>query len=77
VHVNGHARIQVVTAAWHGQALLPLLRHLEQTRGMVALLNTSFNAAGEPIVHTPSEALASAQQMGLDALLLENELYIF
>lgn len=77
VHVNGHARIQVVTEAWHGQALLPLLRHLEQTRGMVALLNTSFNAAGEPIVHTPSEALDSAQQMGLGALLLDNELFHF
>jgi carbamoyltransferase len=36
--------------------------------GPEAVLCTSFNRAGEPIVYTPEDALRSAKQMGLDLL---------
>ena len=34
------------------------------------LLNTSFKGRGEPIVCTPADALASAQRIGLDGIVL-------
>ena len=37
-------------------------------------INTSFNAAGEPIVHTREDALKSAQKMGVDALVVNGEM---
>ena len=37
---------------------------------MPVLLNTSFNAAGEPIVCSPGDAIRSFLAMGLDALVL-------
>ncbi len=42
--------------------------------GCPVLLNTSFNRAGEPIVCTPDEALATAVKCGLDLLVIEDHL---
>ena len=36
------------------------------------LVNTSFNVAGEPIVRSPADALATFALSGLDALVLED-----
>ncbi|MBF0435199.1 MAG: carbamoyltransferase [Magnetococcales bacterium] len=38
--------------------------------GVGALLNTSFNLHGEPIVHTPEDAISTFLRSGLDHLLL-------
>jgi carbamoyltransferase len=38
--------------------------------GQAAVLNTSLNRRGEPIVGTAAEALAAAEAMRLDALVL-------
>ena len=35
-----------------------------------ALINTSFNLHGEPIVHTPDDALSTFRRSGLDVLML-------
>jgi carbamoyltransferase len=40
------------------------------------LLNTSFNRAGEPIVCTPTEALATGRAAGLDLLVLQDCLVV-
>ena len=37
---------------------------------MPLVLNTSFNLAGEPIVCTPKDALATFTTSGMDALFL-------
>lgn len=68
-HVDGTARLQTV-----GQDDDPLLRSLlkgfEARTGVPVLLNTSFNGKDEPIVETPSEALAAFRRMPLHALAI-------
>jgi len=67
VHVDGTARVQLV----HRQ-VLPLYHRLiscfEQRTGVAALLNTSFNVKGEPIVCTVHDALRTFFSTGLDVL---------
>jgi carbamoyltransferase len=69
VHVDGSARPQPVTAGLNPKfhALLSLFASLT---GVPILLNTSFNAAGEPIVCTPSDALRTFLATGLDLLAI-------
>jgi carbamoyltransferase len=69
VHVNGTARMQTIENREENPFIYELLTFLEE-HGVYALINTSFNAAGEPIVHTPEQALASMRSMGLDGLVL-------
>ncbi len=69
VHVDGTARVQTVSAAasprFHG-----LLRAFADRTGVPALLNTSFNVAGEPIVCSPADACRCYQAADLDGLVL-------
>ena len=51
-----------------------LLLEVEKSTGFPVLLNTSFNRPGEPIVESPSDALASFAMGSLDYLFLENVL---
>lgn len=69
-HVDGSARIQTVE---HGP-LAEVIAAFHARTGVPLVLNTSFNAAGEPIVETPADAVASARSMGLDALVIEGRL---
>ncbi|WP_051970792.1 carbamoyltransferase family protein [Kitasatospora azatica] len=70
VHVDGTARVHVVhpgqNADYHA-----LIERFRQLTGIPVLLNTSFNAAGNPIVETPGDAIAEFLAMGLDCLLLD------
>jgi carbamoyltransferase len=70
VHVNGRARIQTLQTRADNPFLFELLSYLADHHGVKALLNTSFNTQGEPIVHTLEDAMASAKQMRLDAVVL-------
>jgi carbamoyltransferase len=74
-HVNGTARIQTLADRAENPFLHDLLTHLRQTYGLTALINTSFNRAGEPIVHTPAQAVQSAQNMKLNGLVLNQAFY--
>ena len=49
-----------------------LISAFEQITGVPAVLNTSFNDHGEPIVTHPSEAIKDFFAMGLDILVLED-----
>ncbi|MFP8953647.1 carbamoyltransferase [Natrialbaceae archaeon A-arb3/5] len=49
-----------------------LISAFEEITGVPALLNTSFNDHGEPIVNTPTEAVKDFYGMGLDVLVLED-----
>ena len=75
VHANGTARIQALFAPNDNPFLWALLSYLDEMHQIPALINTSFNQRGEPIVHTPEQALKSAREMGLDALVLNGKYY--
>ena len=40
------------------------------------LINTSFNTRGEPIVNTADEALRSAATIGVDFLVIGDDLFV-
>jgi carbamoyltransferase len=70
-HVDGTARVQTVHEETN-PTFHRLLTEFEAATGCPVLLNTSFNRAGEPIVCTPQDALATARAAGLDLLVLEH-----
>lgn len=66
-HVDGTARPQVVTEEG---AYLSLIKSVGKIAGgCEAIICTSFNMAGEPIVYSPEDAINSASKMGLDAVV--------
>jgi carbamoyltransferase len=73
VHVDGTARVQTVrqdqNARLHG-----LLKEFDAITGVPVLLNTSLNVRGEPIVETPSDAVACFLGTGIDYLALHDML---
>jgi carbamoyltransferase len=83
VHVDGTARAQIIkkTPIWQSfqetAFLYDLLTIMWEEYEIPCLINTSFNIAGKPIVHYKHDALDSAQQMGLDGVLLEDKLHVF
>jgi carbamoyltransferase len=70
LHVDGTTRPQICSAdenpAWHA-----LITAFGERFGVGAVLNTSFNAAGYPIVSTPAEALAMFARTDMDVLVLD------
>ena len=72
VHVDGTSRIQTVQRN-DNPYLFALLSHLDEKYGIKALINTSFNVRGEPIVYNESEAIKSAKNMKLDAVVLNGK----
>jgi carbamoyltransferase len=69
VHVDGTARIQTVDRA--RQPLLGrLLDAFECRTGLPALVNTSLNTAGRPMVDTPVDALECFGSAPIDALAI-------
>jgi carbamoyltransferase len=54
--------------------LYEIMEEFERLSGRGALLNTSFNLHGHPIVNTPQEAFDVLDKSGLDGLLLNNYL---
>lgn len=69
VHVDGTARLQTVAA---DGALQPLLVALEQRDVAPLVVNTSLNAAGEPIVAGAVDALALFARRPIDVLLVQD-----
>ncbi|MBX3177695.1 MAG: carbamoyltransferase [Candidatus Hydrogenedentes bacterium] len=74
-HVDGTARVQTVTEAANPR-FYRLIKAFEAIRGVPVVLNTSFNVMGEPIVHTPFDALKCFHGTGLDALAMGDYLVI-
>ncbi|MCA9690173.1 MAG: 4Fe-4S binding protein, partial [Myxococcales bacterium] len=69
VHDDGTTRPQVVHAEEHPR-YHAMIQAFQQRTGVPMVVNTSFNRGGEPIVHTPAEALRSFVGLGADALVL-------
>ncbi len=70
-HVDGSARPQTVDARDQPR-FAALLAAFEHRTGCPALVNTSFNVRGEPIVSSPVDALFCFAEAGLDALVIED-----
>ena len=68
-HVDGSARVQTVTAE-RSPRYHALLQAFYARTGCPALVNTSFNVRGEPIVGTPEDAVRCFLATHLDALVL-------
>ncbi len=70
VHVDGTARIQTIREEKQNPFMYALLTTLHHQYAIRALINTSFNKRGEPIVHTAENALQSAQNMHIDGVVI-------
>lgn len=68
-HVDGTCRIQTIDASYKGH-FRQLIEHFYKLTSVPLVLNTSFNIRGEPIVETPSDALACFLGSGIDILYL-------
>ena len=56
---------------WHTNQLI---KAFEKKTGVGALMNTSFNIHGDPIVGTPTDAISTFTRCGLHHLLIGNKL---
>lgn len=68
LHVDRTARVQVATPA--ADLFAPVLQAFRARTGRGALINTSFNRRGRPMVETPRDALAAFAELDIDALVL-------
>lgn len=68
-HVDGGARVQTVDEARNPE-YLELIRAYGRASGTDCVLNTSFNIRGEPIVHSPKDALKCFFTTDMDDLYL-------
>lgn len=70
-HVDGTGRLQTVFPDANPR-YYQLIERFAQATGMPALLNTSFNLKGEPIVTTPANAFSTFSKSEMDTLVLGN-----
>lgn len=68
-HVDGTARLQTVHRD-DAVRYYRLIETFDAAAGVPALLNTSFNLRGEPMVNTPAEAFSTFSRCGMDMLVL-------
>ncbi len=74
VHVDGTGRLQTVKREWN-EKFYNLISAFHELTGIPLVLNTSFNKMGKPIMHTVEDALGVFFTTGLDALVIEDQLY--
>jgi carbamoyltransferase len=72
VHVDGTARAQVADDAG---LVSEVLDALGRAGADPVLINTSFNARGEPIVNSAEDAVRSAEAIGVDFLVVGDALF--
>ena len=75
VHADGTARFQTIFSRDENPFLFDLLVFLDENHGIRALINTSFNAAGEPIVHFEIDAQNTAQKMDVKGLVINGDYF--
>lgn len=70
-HVDYSARIQTVHPS-DNRRFYRLIQAFKERSGCGAIINTSFNVRGEPIVCTPEDAYRCFMRTEMDVLVLEN-----
>ena len=71
VHVNNTSRIQTVNNR-DNPFFYKVISHFKKISGVPAVINTSFNDKGEPIICSPEDALQCFINTEIDLLVLEN-----
>ncbi|MFP4051565.1 MAG: carbamoyltransferase C-terminal domain-containing protein [Thermoplasmata archaeon] len=71
IHVDGTTRPQILKEGENEQ-FYNIVKNFEKKSGIGAVLNTSFNMHGEPIVCSPKDAVNSFRKSRLDYLFLEH-----
>ena len=66
---DGTARPQILEESWNPE-YYRVIREFERRTGIGAVLNTSFNLHGEPIVCSPADAVDTFERSGLPHLAL-------
>ena len=75
VHVDGTARLQVINKE-DNKFIHELITAFHIMTGVPALINTSFNQRGEPIVDTIEDALTCFVSANLDFLVAGNSILL-
>jgi carbamoyltransferase len=68
-HIDASARPQTVEREVN-PLYWALIEEFRRITGVPAIMNTSFNLRGEPIVHTPTDAIRTFFSSGMDALVI-------
>lgn len=74
-HIDYSARVQTVHKETNPQ-YYSLIKKFEERTGCAAIVNTSFNVRGEPIVCTPEDSYKCFMRTEMDILVIENFLLI-
>ena len=69
------ARPEILTKELNSD-VYEIMEEFEKITGRGAILNTSFNLHGFPIVNTPEEAVYVFENSGLDGIILNNYLIL-
>lgn len=70
-HEDNTSRIETVSSLQNGK-FYELLKTFYELTGCPLVLNTSFNIMGEPIVCSPSDAIRTYSESGIDILVMNN-----
>ncbi len=73
-HVDYSARIQTVRRET-SPLYYDIIAAFHARTGCPVIINTSFNVRGQPILHRHEDALAAAQKMELDAVVINGSLH--
>ena len=71
MHIDNTTRAQIVHKE-DNPLYYKLISEFGKQKGLAAVLNTSFNESGFPIVNTPTEALIAFSRTFMDALIIED-----
>lgn len=74
-HIDGSSRIQIVDKETNF-LYYRLIEKFYQATGVPAVINTSFNLRGEPMVNSPQDALNTFLKCGMDMLVLGNYILV-
>jgi carbamoyltransferase len=70
-HIDGSSRVQIVDRQTN-PLFYRLIEKFYLRTGVPALLNTSFNLKGEPMVSSPRDAFNTFSKSGMDMLIMGN-----
>ncbi len=75
LHGDGSVRAQIVRADGSNTWLHSVLEFLWRSERIPALINTSFNGRGQPIVQRHADALSTARALGIDGVVIHGSLH--
>ena len=74
-HIDNTARPQIIEDGDRETIhIQQILECMWEKYHIPCLINTSFNGKGEPIVHTPQDAISSATRIGVDYVLFNDKI---